>query len=466
MVRFDLDGLEVFFPYDFVYPEQYAYMRQLKASLEAKGHSVLEMPTGTGKTVAIFSLVTSYQLAHPELEKFLFCTRTVAEMEKALVELRGVLRYRHTELVKDQDLDRLKRAPSLGVALSARRNLCVHPRVSRESDREKIDEQCRLLTAPWVRRKESAATEGVAIEDLDADTCKLCPWYESLDKYWAPDIVPPDIYTVDELRRFGQTGCNPVSLAASSNPARVASVIDGEEKGPIFCPYFAARRLAQQCGILVLNYQYVLDPKVAQIAMGGSNLFSSKGQIMLGNSRFTASRAALGSSNVISGGGKAPQVIVFDEAHNIDNVCIEALSINIGILDLERCRGNLRKLEQEVRVVKGKDRERLMDEYKRLLQNLYKPDSAEDVNYEAFLQEHMASPLLPEEQKLLETAMPGNIRKAEIFLIALQKVVHYLDSYIRQFNVVSEGPLTFLRNLEEKAKIESSSLKFFYERLK
>lgn len=94
MVRFEVDGLEVFFPYDYVYPEQYAYMRQLKASLDAKGHSVLEMPTGTGKTVALFSLITSYQLAYPSLEKFYFCTRTVAEMEKALVELRGVLRFR------------------------------------------------------------------------------------------------------------------------------------------------------------------------------------------------------------------------------------------------------------------------------------------------------------------------------------------------------------------------------------
>ena len=39
-------------------PEQYAYMLELKRSLDAKGHSMLEMPTGTGKTITLLSLIT------------------------------------------------------------------------------------------------------------------------------------------------------------------------------------------------------------------------------------------------------------------------------------------------------------------------------------------------------------------------------------------------------------------------
>lgn len=45
-MRLDLDGLDVFFPYDFMYPEQYDYMLELKRSLDAKGHCLVEMPTG------------------------------------------------------------------------------------------------------------------------------------------------------------------------------------------------------------------------------------------------------------------------------------------------------------------------------------------------------------------------------------------------------------------------------------
>lgn len=40
------------------------------------------MPTGTGKTITLLSLITSYQLAHPEVGKLIYCTRTVPEMEK------------------------------------------------------------------------------------------------------------------------------------------------------------------------------------------------------------------------------------------------------------------------------------------------------------------------------------------------------------------------------------------------
>ena len=46
-----------------------------------------QMPTGTGKTITLLSLITSYQLAHPEVGKLVYCTRTVPEMEKVLVEL-------------------------------------------------------------------------------------------------------------------------------------------------------------------------------------------------------------------------------------------------------------------------------------------------------------------------------------------------------------------------------------------
>jgi hypothetical protein len=37
-------------------------------------------------------------------------------------------------------------------------------------------------------------------------------------------------------------------------------------------------------------------------------------------------------------------VVVFDEAHNIDNVCIEALSVNLRKQTLQGARNNIRKL--------------------------------------------------------------------------------------------------------------------------
>ena len=42
-LTFDVEGVTVFFPYEFVYPEQYAYMLEIKRALDAKGHALLEV---------------------------------------------------------------------------------------------------------------------------------------------------------------------------------------------------------------------------------------------------------------------------------------------------------------------------------------------------------------------------------------------------------------------------------------
>lgn len=59
-MKFYIDELPVIFPYPTVYPEQYEYMTSLKTTLDGEGHAILEMPTGTGKTISLLSLIVSY----------------------------------------------------------------------------------------------------------------------------------------------------------------------------------------------------------------------------------------------------------------------------------------------------------------------------------------------------------------------------------------------------------------------
>lgn len=42
-MKFSLAGLNVYFPYEYIYPEQYKYMLELKRALDAKGHCLLEV---------------------------------------------------------------------------------------------------------------------------------------------------------------------------------------------------------------------------------------------------------------------------------------------------------------------------------------------------------------------------------------------------------------------------------------
>jgi len=104
------------------------------------------MPTGTGKTITLLALITSYQLAHPECGKLVYCTRTVPEMEKArsrrchasarrspnpclrclllwpqvLAELRVLQAYREPLVGRSSQI--------LALGLSSRKNMCIHPK--------------------------------------------------------------------------------------------------------------------------------------------------------------------------------------------------------------------------------------------------------------------------------------------------------------------------------------------------
>lgn len=40
------------------------------------------MPTGTGKTISLLALITSYQAAKGQRRKLVYCSRTVPEIEK------------------------------------------------------------------------------------------------------------------------------------------------------------------------------------------------------------------------------------------------------------------------------------------------------------------------------------------------------------------------------------------------
>jgi DNA excision repair protein ERCC-2 len=72
------------------------------------------MSSGTGKTITLLSLITSYQYSQKEKKsKLLYCTRTVPEMEKVLEELKKLNESRMKEYP-------LMEVSPLGLGLSSR----------------------------------------------------------------------------------------------------------------------------------------------------------------------------------------------------------------------------------------------------------------------------------------------------------------------------------------------------------
>ncbi|CAK5277420.1 unnamed protein product [Mycena citricolor] len=384
-MKFFIDDLPIIFPYDRIYPEQYAYMCDLKRTLDATGHCVLEMPSGTGKTVSLLSLIVSYQQFYPTRRKLVYCSRTVPEIEKALAELKRLVAYR-IECAETEE-EKEKERGFTGLGLTSRKNLCIHPEVAKEKKGKVVDARCRDLT------------NAVACEKGRADpgSVELCDWHENLGQMEPGSLIPPGIWTLADVLDYG----------------REKSV----------CPYFTVRRMMPFVDVVIYSFHYLLDPKVAE---------------------------------QVSKELSKDAIVVFDEAHNIDNVCIESLSIDLTRPMLDSAGRSIIKLGNEIESgIKTKDAAKLQDEYARLVQGLRDPEEDED----AF----MSNPLLPDD--LLTEAVPGNIRKAEHFVAFLKRFVEYLKTRMRVLHVVAETPLSFLQHLKDITYIERRPLRFCAERL-
>uniref|UniRef100_A0A3Q2UTX9 General transcription and DNA repair factor IIH helicase subunit XPD n=1 Tax=Haplochromis burtoni TaxID=8153 RepID=A0A3Q2UTX9_HAPBU len=284
------------------YPEQYSYMLELKRTLDAKGHGVLEMPSGTGKTISLLSLIVAYQRAFPlEVTKLIYCSRTVPEIEKVVEELRKLMEFYTKETGESNNF--------LALALSSRKNLCIHPEI------------------------------------LHAN-------------------------------------------------------------------------------IVVYSYHYLLDPKIADLV-----------------SKELAKKS----------------VVVFDEAHNIDNVCIDSMSVNITRRTLDRCQTNVDTLQNTIHKIKETDAAKLREEYRRLVEGLKEANVARETDI------YLANPVLPDE--ILQEAVPGSIRTAEHFVGFMRRFLEYLKSRLRVQHVVQESAPQFLKDIFEKVCIDRKPLRFCAERL-
>ncbi|KAM0700120.1 hypothetical protein Q7P36_000332 [Cladosporium allicinum] len=378
-MKFFIGDLPVLFPYPRIYPEQYAYMCDLKRTLDSGGHCVLEMPSGTGKTVSLLSLIVAYQQFYPEHRKLIYCSRTMSEIEKALAELKALMKYRADQLGEVEDFRAL--------GLTSRKNLCLHPSVKREKSGSVVDARCRSLTAGFVKEKKERG------EDVE-----LCVYHENLDLLEPHNLLPTGVWTLDGLARYGE-----------------------EHKQ---CPYFTSRRMMPFCNVIIYSYHYLLDPKIAERV-----------------------------SKELS----KDCIVVFDEAHNIDNVCIESLSIDLTEDSLRKAGRGAANLERKITEMKATDAQKLQNEYAKLVEGLQAADEARDEG--AF----MSNPALPDD--LLKEAVPGNIRRAEHFVAFLKRFVEYLKTRMKVMLVISETPQSFLQHLKELTFIEKKPLRFCAERL-
>ena len=370
-MKFFIGQMRVVFPYDYIYPEQLEYMTALKEGLDKKGHLVLEMPSGTGKTISLLSLLVAFLNHHAdEKMKVVYCTRTVVEMTKTLEELKRLIH--HWEL----EGETLK--PIVALSLTARKNLCIEPEVSSLTYTQEVDAACRSLTASWSGDR--------------------CAFYDSVEGN--NTRLPAGVHTLDDIRKYGR------------------------EKGQ--CPYYLSRQAVEYADIIVHSYLYLADPKVSPAVT----------QYL--------------SSNTI---------VVMDEGHNVDDVCIEAMSMVITKENASQARdGNLKELKNATEKMAATNRARLQDEYNKLVNGLAMANMATN-------DPTLHPPQLPAD--IANEAIPGNLRQATSFMQFLGRIADFIYKCIsRMTHAQVSDPLTFLTKLKEETGIDLRHLRFTAERLR
>jgi len=265
-----------------------------------------------------------------------------------------------------------------------------------------------LCLHPSVKREKSGSVVDARCRSLTAGFVKekkergedveLCVYHENLDLLEPHNLLPTGVWTLDGLARYGE-----------------------EHKQ---CPYFTSRRMMPFCNVIIYSYHYLLDPKIAERV-----------------------------SKELS----KDCIVVFDEAHNIDNVCIESLSIDMTEDSLRKAGRGAANLERKITEMKATDAQKLQNEYAKLVEGLQAADEARDDG--AF----MSNPALPDD--LLKEAVPGNIRRAEHFVAFLKRFVEYLKTRMKILHVISETPQSFLQHLKDLTFIEKKPLRFCAERL-
>lgn len=205
-------------------------------------------------------------------------------------------------------------------------------------------------------------------------------------------------------------------------------------------------------------------------------------------------------ANIVSRELEAECIVVFDEAHNIDNVCIEALSVIVDKKLIDASMRNVQQLQQRVTTLKASDQQQLQQDFQHLLGGLREhsdhhrhlttsnttansssasastahpqnSSSSEEVvqsSHSSSLAELAdalpANPVaLP--RHLLDELLPGNIRKAEHFLLYLKKVILFLKSLLANKDVENRKPLEFIRALEQATGLDRKPLKHTHSRL-
>ena len=281
--KYKIGGCEVSFPHK-AYGTQLSFMSKVIASLEQGENALLEAPTGSGKTLSLLCSALAWQ----EKEK-----RRLASLEGG-----KFFEGRQGQSMAKEPVDQPPPAISLEPATSPRQGGFIPNASQKEVETAK----------PGPPRIYYATRTHSQIQQVVAEL-KRCGYKPKMailgsKQHYCINSFVRNKPSIDEACEefLKNSSCKyfsgSIARLTSSHP-QLHDVEDlcrvGKQKGA--CPFFVSKELAKEADIVFGPYNYFIDPVIRRSM-----------QIEMDNS-----------------------VFVFDEAHNIEDVCREGGSLDVSL---------------------------------------------------------------------------------------------------------------------------------------
>ncbi|KAI6230861.1 Fanconi anemia group J protein [Aphelenchoides fujianensis] len=266
----DVDGIRVDFPYE-PYECQTLFMRSVIAALTNKQNAILESPTGTGKTLSLLcstlayvrSLKEKFVLDLPNVQTIQSQGAADSALQTRLFPQIIYASRTHSQLKQViRELNKTIYKSSIKVAfLAGREQLCLNDRVQKESNSNAKSQVCRTLIHS-----------------------QRCHFYNKLSE--------EDPFELQQVY-------------ATENDGNVMDIEDLVAAGKKMkhCPFFRMRKTQPTADLILLPYNYILDPKIRETY-----------QVKL-----------------------AGNILIFDEAHNLGNIAEESISMSLSTATVGSC---------------------------------------------------------------------------------------------------------------------------------
>jgi Rad3-related DNA helicase len=206
------------------------------------------------------------------------------------------------------------------------------------------------------------------------------------------------------------------------------------------CPYFSARHAVANAQLVVCSYLYLVDPVVAPVLRS-------------------------------AGVDAARTLVLVDEAHNIDDSCMDALSMTLSFRTLQSALVGLARLGVLAGKAATASHESLRADYRRLSRGVFRNSSFPDPDSGASFVATVAAdtdtifptPVLPDD--VVEAVVPGEIRDAAAFLRLLRRLIEGLKGTLRVSTPTQLAPAGYLASIQQAVDIDADALKFLPTRL-